>query len=99
MTATTIEQTFGAGKTGTALDQLCVDTIKTLAMDGVEQANSGHPGLPMGCADIATVLFTKVMKFDADSRDKAVAHAGQNVKIDGTVTGDTVKINSIEEAK
>ncbi len=40
----------------------------------------------------------KVMKFDAASRDKAVAHAGENVKIDGTVEGDTIKINSIDKA-
>ena len=45
------------------------NAIRSLSMDAVEKANSGHPGLPMGCADIATVLFTKVMKFDpADPR-------------------------------
>ena len=52
-----------------------------------------------GGADPVLVSEGKVMKFDADSREKAVAHAGQNVKIDGTLTGDTVKINTIEEAK
>ena len=44
------------------------NAIRSLSMDAVEKANSGHPGLPMGCADIATVLFTKVMKFDAAHR-------------------------------
>ena len=38
--------------------------IRALAMDAVEQANSGHPGMPMGMADVATVLFSKFMKFD-----------------------------------
>src|SRR6201986_3852984 len=41
------------------------NAIRGLAMDAVEKANSGHPGLPMGAADIATVLFTKFLKFDA----------------------------------
>ena len=39
--------------------------IRALAMDAVQQANSGHPGMPMGMADIATVLFSKFMRFDA----------------------------------
>jgi transketolase len=57
------------------------NAIRSLAMDAVEKANSGHPGLPMGCADIATVLFTKVMKFDpADphwpDRDRFILSAG-----------------------
>src|SRR3954471_14400552 len=57
------------------------NAIRSLAMDAVEKANSGHPGLPMGCADIATVLFTKIMKFDAANpewpdRDRFVLSAG-----------------------
>jgi transketolase len=57
------------------------NAIRALAMDAVEQAKSGHPGLPMGAADIATVLFTQVMKFDpADpawpDRDRFVLSAG-----------------------
>ena len=40
------------------------NAIRSLSMDAVEKANSGHPGLPMGAADIAVSLFTKVMKFD-----------------------------------
>ena len=38
--------------------------VRALAMDAVEQAKSGHPGLPMGAADVAMVLFTKFLKFD-----------------------------------
>ena len=41
------------------------NAIRALAMDGVEQAKSGHPGMPMGMADVATVLFTQFLKFDA----------------------------------
>src|ERR1700709_2844944 len=57
------------------------NAIRSLAMDAVEKANSGHPGLPMGCADVATVLFTKVMKFDPKNpewpdRDRFVLSAG-----------------------
>ena len=40
------------------------NAIRALAMDAVETANSGHPGMPMGMADAATALFTKVMKYD-----------------------------------
>ena len=40
------------------------NAIRALSMDAVEKANSGHPGMPMGMADIATVLFTKFLKFD-----------------------------------
>ena len=57
------------------------NAIRSLAMDAVEKANSGHPGLPMGAADIAVALFTKVLKFDpADphwaDRDRFVLSAG-----------------------
>ncbi|WP_454655771.1 transketolase [Bosea beijingensis] len=57
------------------------NAIRGLAMDGVEKAKSGHPGLPMGAADIAAVLFTRVMKYDAadprwPDRDRFVLSAG-----------------------
>jgi transketolase len=57
------------------------NAIRALAMDAVEQAKSGHPGLPMGAADIATVLFGRFLKFDpADpgwpDRDRFVLSAG-----------------------
>jgi transketolase len=57
------------------------NAIRALAMDAVEKAKSGHPGLPMGAADIATVLFTKVLKYDAAAtdwpdRDRFVLSAG-----------------------
>jgi transketolase len=57
------------------------NAIRGLAMDAVEQAKSGHPGLPMGAADVATVLFTQFLKFDAadpkwPDRDRFVLSAG-----------------------
>jgi len=57
------------------------NAIRSLAMDAVEKAKSGHPGLPMGAADIATVLFTQFLKFDArepkwPDRDRFVLSAG-----------------------
>jgi transketolase len=57
------------------------NAIRSLSMDGVEKAKSGHPGLPMGAADIATVLFTRFLKFDpADpawpDRDRFILSAG-----------------------
>lgn len=67
--------------TNTAQQNQLANAIRSLSMDAVEKANSGHPGLPMGCADIATVLFTKVMKFDPANphwadRDRFILSAG-----------------------
>jgi transketolase len=65
-----------------AQDQtLMANAIRALAMDAVETAKSGHPGMPMGCADIMTVLFSNFMKFDPGSprwpdRDRFVLSAG-----------------------
>jgi transketolase len=57
------------------------NAIRALAMDAVQKANSGHPGLPMGAADVATVLFTQFLKFDASDphwpdRDRFILSAG-----------------------
>ena len=57
------------------------DTIRVLSMDAVQAANSGHPGMPMGMADVATVLFTQFLKFDPKQphwpdRDRFVLSAG-----------------------
>jgi transketolase len=57
------------------------NAIRVLAMDGVEKAKSGHPGMPMGMADVATVLFSKFLKFDASrpdwaDRDRFILSAG-----------------------
>ncbi len=57
------------------------NAIRALSMDAVEAANSGHPGMPMGMADVAAVLYTKFLKFDASApdwpdRDRFVLSAG-----------------------
>ena len=65
----------------TALDKLCVDTIRTLSMDAVQKANSGHPGTPMALAPLAYVLYTRVMRHNPrdpqwPDRDRFVLSAG-----------------------
>lgn len=64
-----------------ATPQQMANAIRVLAMDGVEKAKSGHPGMPMGMADVATVLFSKFLKFDASrpdwaDRDRFILSAG-----------------------
>jgi transketolase len=63
------------------LEQLCVNTIRTLSMDAVQNANSGHPGAPMALAPLAYVLYTRVMEHNPGNpnwfdRDRFVLSAG-----------------------
>ncbi|GJQ21085.1 MAG: transketolase [Bacteroidia bacterium] len=63
------------------LDQLCINTIRTLAMDAVQQAKSGHPGMPMGAAPMAYVLWTEFLKHNPanprwHNRDRFILSAG-----------------------
>ncbi|MGO9884360.1 MAG: transketolase [Solirubrobacteraceae bacterium] len=65
----------------TDLDRLCVDTIRTLSMDAVQKANSGHPGAPMGLAPLAYVLYARVMRHNPSNpdwldRDRFILSAG-----------------------
>ncbi|HUT18984.1 MAG TPA: transketolase, partial [Anaerolineae bacterium] len=65
----------------TDLAQKCIHTIRFLSADAVEKANSGHPGLPMGMADVAYVLWTQSMKYNPThpewvDRDRFVLSAG-----------------------
>ena len=60
---------------------IMANAIRALSMDAVQAANSGHPGMPMGMADVATVLFSKFLKFDSSApkwadRDRFVLSAG-----------------------
>jgi transketolase len=64
-----------------AIDQLCINTIRTLAIDAVQQANSGHPGTPMGLAPVAYTLWQRFLRFDPDdpiwpNRDRFVLSNG-----------------------
>lgn len=61
--------------------KLIARTVRTLSMDIVQKANSGHPGMPMGCADIASVLWTKIMNYNGEdiswvNRDRFILSAG-----------------------
>jgi transketolase len=63
------------------LDQLSINTIRTLSMDAVQKANSGHPGMPMGAAPMAHVLWTRFLRFNPEDpmwpgRDRFVLSAG-----------------------
>jgi len=70
-----------ATDTTTSLDRLCVDAIRVLSMDGVQKANSGHPGTPMALAPVAYVLYARVMRHsprqpDWPDRDRFVLSCG-----------------------
>src|SRR5881394_2338810 len=63
------------------LDQLCINTIRTLTIDAVQKAKSGHPGLPLGAAPVAYVLWTKFMRYNPrnprwENRDRFLLSAG-----------------------
>jgi len=68
-------------KTQADLDQLCINSIRVLAIDAVQKANSGHPGMPMGMAPVAYLLFTRFMRHNPRNphwygRDRFVLSAG-----------------------
>jgi transketolase len=64
-----------------ALDKLCINTIRTLSIDAVQQANSGHPGTPMALAPVIYTLWQRFLRFDPDdpvwpNRDRFVLSNG-----------------------
>ncbi len=70
-----------APMTQQSIEQLSINTIRTLSLDAVEKANSGHPGLPLGCAPMAYVIWTKFLKFNPKNphwfnRDRFILSAG-----------------------
>src|SRR5246500_3922118 len=67
--------------TGQQLDTLSINTIRTLAIDAVQQANSGHPGAPMGLAPVAYCLWQQFLRYDPEdpvwpNRDRFVLSNG-----------------------
>lgn len=65
----------------TQLDQLCINTLRTLSIDAVQQAQSGHPGTPMGAAPLAYCLWQRFLRYDPDNpgwlnRDRFVLSSG-----------------------
>ncbi|TKB69390.1 MAG: transketolase [Nitrospira sp.] len=74
-------QNKGAIVTNAQLDQTCINTIRTLSMDAVQQANSGHPGTPMAMAPVAYCLWQRILRFDPSdpiwpNRDRFVLSMG-----------------------
>ena len=68
-------------KPGLDIDQLCINTIRTLSIDAVQQAKSGHPGTPMALAPLVYTLWNRVMRFDPQdpiwpNRDRFVLSNG-----------------------
>ena len=66
---------------GLPIDALCINTIRTLSMDAVQRANSGHPGAPMGLAPVAYTLWQQVLRYDPaepnwPNRDRLVLSNG-----------------------
>src|SRR5712671_656148 len=64
-----------------SLDKVCIDTIRTLSIDAIQQANSGHPGTPMAMAPVVYCLWQRFLRFDPDdpiwpNRDRFVLSAG-----------------------
>jgi transketolase len=86
------------------LEELCINTIRTLAMDAVEKAESGHPGMPMGAAPMAHVLWSKIMKFNPgnpswQNRDRFILSAGHGCMLQYAIlhlTGYDISIDDIK---
>ncbi|MGO8792202.1 MAG: transketolase [Terriglobia bacterium] len=81
MEGQTATATSNSSLSPSQLDQLCINTIRFLAVDAVQKANSGHPGMPMGAAPMAYVLWTRYLKHDPakpawPNRDRFVLSAG-----------------------
>jgi transketolase len=75
-----------ATATDNAVVEKSINTIRFLAIDAVEKANSGHPGLPMGCAPMGHILYDEVMKYNPKNpywfnRDRFVLSAGHGERI------------------
>ncbi|MEI6613262.1 MAG: transketolase [Chrysiogenales bacterium] len=91
-------------KNNSRLEQLCINTIRTLSMDAVQQANSGHPGAPMALAPVAFILYDRFMKFnpvnpDWLNRDRFILSAGHaSMLLYSTlhITGYDVTLEDIE---
>jgi transketolase len=79
--AASLEPRERIGVSGASIDQVCINTIRTLAMDAVQQANSGHPGTPMALAPVGYTVWQHFLRFDPDdpiwpNRDRFVLSNG-----------------------
>ena len=66
---------------GSELDALAINTLRALAIDAVEKANSGHPGMPLGAAPMAHVLWTRHLKFDPPTPSGRIAIASCSARV------------------
>ncbi len=87
-----------------SLDLLCVNTIRTLSIDAVQQANSGHPGLPLGAAPMAYALWQRHLRHDPSDpqwpdRDRFVLSAGHGSALLYTLLHVTGYALSIDDLK
>lgn len=89
--------------TETSLVEKSINTIRFLAIDAVEKANSGHPGLPMGCAPMGHILYDEIMKYNPKNpywfnRDRFVLSAGHGCMLQYALLHlagyDSVKVGS-----
>src|SRR3979411_1202833 len=86
------------------LDQLAVNTIRTLSIDGVQKANSGHPGLPLGAAPMAYVLWTRFLRHNPRNpewpdRDRFAFSAGHGSMLLYSLLHVTVYALSLDDLK
>src|ERR1700704_5121867 len=89
----------------TALEKLCIDTVRVLAADAVQKANSGHPGTPMALAPAGYVLWAKMMRYnpqnpDWPNRDRFVLSAGHACMLQYSylyLTGYDLTLNDIKK--
>src|SRR5512136_1071224 len=77
----TMNKSSPSAPTSSALDHLCINTIRFLSIDAIQKANSGHPGMPMGAASMAYVLWTRFLRHNPSNptwfnRDRFVLSAG-----------------------
>lgn len=92
-------------QTNTALEKLCIDTVRVLAADAVQKANSGHPGTPMALAPTGHVLWSKMMRYNPQNpewpnRDRFVLSAGHACMLQYSflhLTGYDITLNDIKK--
>src|SRR5204863_9533675 len=86
------------------LDQLCINTIRALAIDAVQKAESGHPGLPLGAAPMAYALWTRFMRYNPrnprwENRSRFLLSAGHGCMLFSSLLHLTGYDSSLDELK
>ena len=89
--------------TTTELDQLAINTIRTLSMDAVQAANSGHPGTPMALAPLVDTLWNRVMRFDPKDpiwpgRDRFVLSNGHASMLENVIAAVKAQLTPLSQS-